>query len=59
MHPFTVSAELQAHGFWFTYWELRNEHNYSRFESLWLIWVGQSVLRHTEKLHEECGGFVD
>ena len=59
MHPFKISVELQAHGFWFTYWLLRNHYPYNRVEALWLIWVGWNVNRHIDKLHDECGGFID
>lgn len=59
MHPFKVSTELQAHGFWYTYWLLRNHYPYDRYDALWLIWIGWNVNRHLDKLHEECGGFID
>ena len=60
MHPFKVSAELQAHGFWYTYWLLRNGcPNFDRYDALWLIWVSWNINRHMDKLHEECGGFID
>jgi hypothetical protein len=53
MHPFEVSNSLFAYGFWFTYWRLRNEYTYTRWESLWLIWIGWSYQRHMDKLHED------
>ena len=52
MHPFKISAELQSHGFWFTYWLLRNEYLYDRYSALWLIWIGWNVNRHIDKLHD-------
>lgn len=51
MHPFDISNELQARGFWFTYWLLRNRvYPLTRWQALWMIWVSWNMQRHTDKL---------
>jgi len=52
MHPFEVTKNLEMGGFWFTYWNLRNTFEYSRWQSLWLIWVGWNYSRHRDELYK-------
>lgn len=42
MHPFDIKRDLNAFGFWFTYWQLR-DFGLSRLNALWLIWVARNI----------------
>jgi hypothetical protein len=50
MHPFEVAGSLGAYGFWYTYWSLRYEHPYTKWEALWLIWISWNYQRHRYKM---------
>ena len=52
MHPFEIADSLATYGFWYTYWSLRNEFSCTRWQSLWLIWVGWNYESHKKKMFD-------
>jgi hypothetical protein len=52
MHPFNIAYSLYTYGFWYTYWSLRNEFSCTRWQSLWLIWVGWNYESHKKKMFD-------
>lgn len=49
MHPFEIQDDLERFGFWYTYWKLRNMVEYTRWESVWMIWIAWNSQRHMER----------
>ena len=49
MNPMTTARELEAYGFWYTLWSLRNDGQ-SWTYSLWLLWIARNYLRHRANL---------
>ena len=45
-HPMNIAGDLQSYGFWYTYWDLRNNWGCKRGQALWLIWVSHNYLVH-------------